>query len=163
MSVRVEATTKGLRAIKELLIDLRKMPVASAEALFEGVKDDGVAAMKDSIALTVGEKSTGALINSIEGEVTKESGVVKITVGSSLAHSKYAAQPISSTVMNRPVQVMPGKWRWIGVRPPMPAHPFLVDSVNAMVSSLEARFPRVLDASVGAAFREAQAKENESP
>jgi hypothetical protein len=159
----METTTKGLRAIKELFIDLKKLPIAAAELMFVKVKDDGVAAMQDSIALTVGEKSTGRLMNSIEGEVVKQSGLIQITVGSNLASSKYAASDIASTVMNRAVQVMPGEWRWIGIRPPMPAHPFLVDSVNAMVNSLEERLPQTLDKGVGDVFREAQSKEGESP
>jgi len=163
MSVRMETTSKGLKAIAEFALDLHKLPLEVFEAMTEGILDLGILAMQNSIAFSTGEKSTGRLLDSIEGDVSKEGDTYIIRVGSNLPHSLYAASNIATTILNRNVQVMPGKWRFIGTRPPIPAHPFLVDSVNAMVQAAQEVFPDIMDKEFYDKYSKAKEKEGESP
>jgi len=89
--VRIEATSRGLTAIRELVVGLGGLPLGVIDAMIEGVKDFGILAMQNSIAFSTGEKSTGALLDSIEGEIIKEGNVYRVIVGSNLPHAKYAA------------------------------------------------------------------------
>jgi len=161
--IRIEATSKGLTAIRELVVGLGGVPLGVIDAMIEEVKDFGILAMQNSIAFSTGEKSTGQLLDSIEGEIIKEGNVYRVIVGSNLAHSLYAASNIAATRLNRNVQVMPGRWRFIGIRPPIPAHPFLMDSVNAMVQATQEIFPSVMDQEFYDRYVKAKEKEGESP
>lgn len=163
MSVRMETTSKGLKAIAEFALDLHKLPLEVFEAMTEGILDFGILAMQNSIAFSTGEKSTGRLLDSIEGDISKEGDTYIIKVGSNLPHSLYTASNIATTILNRNVQVMPGKWRFIGTRPPIPAHPFLMDSVNAMVQATQEVFPNILDKEFYDKYAKAKEKEGESP
>ena len=83
------------------------------------------------------EKSTGALAESIQGswEQTHGSpevvaGTYEMEIGSALPHAEYASREIGLSVINRNVQVQPGRWRFIGIRPPIPKHPFLEQTLG---------------------------------
>lgn len=99
------------------------------------------------------EKSTGALAASFQGfwEQTSGSsettgGTYKVEIGSPLPHAKYASREIGLSIINRNVQVQPGKWRFIGTRPPIPKHPFLertlADLHKAMPTLLGGHFTK---------------------
>jgi len=163
MSVRIESTSKGLTAISEFVMSLGDIPQSVFDKLVLGIEAIGIDAMRNSIVLTTGEKSTGRLFDSIEGDVSREGDTYIIKVGSNLPHSLYAASNIASTRLNRNVQVMPGKWRYIDIRPPIPAHPFLVDSVNAMVQAAQEVFPDIMDKEFYDKYVKAKEKEGESP
>jgi len=93
------------------------------------------------------EKTTGRLAESIEGYLKPTSGpddegfeTYEFVVGSALEHALYAASDIKPTPMYRPVKVHPGRWRFIGLRPMIPRHPFL-DQTLVEVSK---EMPKVL-------------------
>lgn len=78
------------------------------------------------------EKSTGDLAASIQGswEQTRGSpaevgGTYEMEIGSPLSYAKYASRDIGISTINQNVQIQPGKWRFIGIRGPIPKHPFL--------------------------------------
>lgn len=78
------------------------------------------------------EKSTGALVESVQGSWEQTSGssdetggTYEVEIGSPLPYAKYVSREIGRSIINRNVQVQPGKWRFIGIRPVIPKHPFL--------------------------------------
>ncbi|GAH04559.1 unnamed protein product [marine sediment metagenome] len=78
------------------------------------------------------EKSTGGLSASIQGswERTRGSpaevgGAYEMEVGSPLPYAKYASRDIGMSTINKNVLIQSGKWRFIGIRGPIPKHPFL--------------------------------------
>jgi len=124
--------------------------------------------MKASIMRTTGEKSTGALADSIEAQVIFEGeDRARIIVGSELEKAPYVARGVpqtnfassttyapqirgglSITKRGIPVEVLPGKWRFIGVRPAMKAHPFVDETAAAGKIALADYYKRNLSATV---------------
>lgn len=98
-------------------------------------------------SLRTADKTKGELARSIEGYLEPTSGPDKdgfqtfnLSIGSALEHALYAASDIKQTTMNRVVKVAPGRWRFIGIRPMIPRHPFLDDTLVAVSKEI----PRVL-------------------
>lgn len=89
------------------------------------------------------EKATGEIADSIEGYLTLENAdpnsstyEYTLEIGSNLSKAFYASQDIRPSWINRPVQVMPGRWRFVGLRPFMPGHPFLETTSALMQQEL---------------------------
>jgi hypothetical protein len=85
------------------------------------------------------EKATGEIADSIEGYLTLDKADPQsqtyeytLEIGSNLSKAFYASQDIRPSWINRPVQVMPGRWRFVGLRPFMPGHFFLEATAAAM-------------------------------
>ena len=110
----------------------RILPPTIADTLDELVRL-GIDLMAINIMNTIRtEKSTGALAASVEGfwnQISGSSeetgGAYELEIGSTLPSAKYASREIGLSTINRNVQVQPGKWRFIGIRAPIPKHPFL--------------------------------------
>ena len=137
------SNTKGLNATRDFLL---KLPLEGKQALIptlEQVKEVGIDSMRDSINATTGEKSTGLLAEAISGhvaELTPTNYQIQVGPDMDAPHAVYAAREIPVSVINANVQVMPGKWRFIGTRPAIPKHPFLEDSMDAMTGALQRHF-----------------------
>lgn len=148
METKVEVTVRGFEAVRYLVASIpNKLPLAILHPVLEEVAKIGVDSMKMSIMRTTGEKATGHLVDSIDSSIQQQSeDSWLIQIGSPLAYAKYPAMDISATPMFRPVQIWPpmrwagyvkgGKWRFIKVRPPMPRHPFLDETADAVSKAL---------------------------
>ena len=172
MESRVDITVKGFEAVRHLVAQVPdRLPLAILKPVLIEVAQAGVEAMKMSIMRTTGEKSTGHLADSIDSVVDQlgeDSWIIR--VGSPLEYARYPAINIAATAMNRPVQIRPpmrwagfvreGKWRFIGIRPPMPKHPFLDDAANAMTKVLTDLFGDKLGIEVSEVEAETKALEN---
>ena len=162
IDMTVEITAKGFDAIRYLTatLDAEKISSEMMPVLLEYVKEIGIISMQSSVMLTTGEKSTGVLADSIKGEVIKTSETeYKVLVGSALEHAKWAAMDIASTRIEHAVKVMPGRWRWIGVRPPMARHPFLDDSLQSMREAFGLKATELVGQKIDIIFSEAKGME----
>jgi hypothetical protein len=148
METKIDITGRGLEAVRFLVASIPDpLPLAALQPSLEEVAKIGVEAMKMSIMRTTGEKATGHLVDSIDSMLTREGeGAWRIQIGSPLAYARFPAIDIAATPMFRPVQIWPpmrwagyvreGKWRFIGLRPPMPRHPFLDETADAVTKAL---------------------------
>ncbi len=164
VETEVRITSKGLGAAQYLIAQL---PVRIGKPVVGRIVNQvmrvGVDSMKESIRRSVGEKSTGALEQSIDGEVTRLSdSEYWIRVGSPLEHARHAARSYTAqTPINRAVKIMEGRWRFIGMRKAFIVdHPFLTDSANAMKTETIRSFAEKAGEAAGDVFREAKAMEN---
>lgn len=148
MESEISITVRGLEAVRHLMASVPgRLPLAVLAPALEEVAQIGVDTMKMSIMRTTGEKATGHLVDSIDSSVEQQGeDTWRIQIGSPLAYAKYPAIDISATPMFRPVQIWPpmrwagyvreGRWRFIKVRPPMPRHPFLDETADAVTKAL---------------------------
>ncbi|MBU0846924.1 hypothetical protein KKH23_07000 [Patescibacteria group bacterium] len=180
----IEITVRGFEAIRYLVGSIpEKIPLAAIEPTLKEVLIIGIETMRLSVMRTTGEKATGHLADSIEGTMVKSQDGYKLQVGSSLPYAKYPAMDIAATDMSRgvhsvipgfnqrqAVQILPGmrwagymptaRWRFIGIRPPMPKHPFIDDAANAMTVALGDLFGRNLDIQVSEVASQTKELEN---
>jgi hypothetical protein len=133
----------GIPAALHLLRSVPEKLVAESirDALLEST-EIGIDLMSAHVTDTVRtEKSTGVLAESIAGTLEQKAfdeqtgvGVHEIRIGSNLPYAQYAAQDIGWTAVNRVVFIdPPGHFRFIGLRPPIPGHPFLERTLNDML------------------------------
>lgn len=160
----VRITSKGLGAAEYLIA---KLPLAIGKPVIgrivNQVMEVGVDSMKESIRSSVGEKSTGALEQSIEGEVTRLSdSEYWVRVGSPLEYARHAARSFTAqTQINHVVKIMEGRWRFIGMRRAFTVeHPFITESANAMKQATIRLFAEKTGEAATEVFREAKAKES---
>lgn len=159
----VRITSKGLGAAQyfagQLPGRIGKPVVAK---IVSQVMKVGIDTMKDSIRESVGEKSTGALEQSIDGEVTQLSeSEYWIRVGSPLEYARHAARLYTAqTPIHHAVKIMEGRWRFIGMRRAFTVnHPFITESANAMREETMRLFAEQVGRAAEDVFREAKAKE----
>ncbi len=160
----VRITSKGLGAAQYLIA---KLPLAIGKPVIGRIVNQvmkvGVDSMKESIRGSVGEKSTGALEQSIEGKVTRLSdSEYWIRVGSPLEHARHAARSFTAqTQVNHVVKIMEGRWRFIGMREAFTVeHPFITESANAMKQAAIRSFAEKAGEAAEDVFREAKAMES---
>jgi len=160
----VRITSKGLGAAQYLIAQL---PVRIGKPVVGRIVNQvmkvGVDSMKESIRGSVGEKSTGALEQSISGEVTRLSdSEYWIRVGSPLEHARHAARSFTAqTSVHHVVKIMEGRWRFIGMRRAFTVdHPFITESANAMKQATIRLFTEKADRAAEEVFREAKAMED---
>ena len=159
----VRITSKGLGAAEYLIANLPKIGKPVIGRIVNQVMKVGVDSMKESIRGSVGEKSTGALEQSITGEVTRLSeSEYWIRVGSPLEHARHAARSFTAqTQVNHVVKIMEGRWRFIGMREAFTVeHPFITESANAMKQEVTRLFAEKAGEAAQDVFREAKAKES---
>jgi len=169
-TLTVHIRTQGVQKIETFLFSVEEMPQKAISPAIMELTDIGVAAGKTSLYDKKTEKSTGNLAKSFEGLVhTLSEEHRQIELGSDLWYAKFAGSDIGPTEMNRAVQVWPfpirwgyqprARWRFIGIRPEMKAHPFLKDSVNAVRMNIGDVFLRHL----ARAWNEAAEEANREP
>jgi len=160
----VRITSKGLGAAQYFVAQLPvRMGKPVVGRIVNQVMKVGVDSMKDSIRGSVGEKSTGALEQSIDGGVTRLSdSEYWIRVGSPLEHARHAARSFTAqTPINHVVKIMEGRWRFIGMREAFTVdHPFITESANAMKQVTIRLFTEKAGEAADEVFREAKAKED---
>jgi len=128
--IRVEGLPSALHLAKSVP-DMILPP--TIEDTLNDLVEYGIDVMTLNILRTIRtDKSTGALANSVQGSWRQTSGssettggTYEVEIGSALSYAKYASREIGMSTINRNVQVQPGKWRFIGIRPAIPIHPFL--------------------------------------
>lgn len=130
LNIRAEGLPSALHLAQS--VPDRILPPTIEDALNDLVRL-GIDIMAINIMNTIRtDKSTGELASSVQGSWRQTSGspgttggTYEVEIGSALSYAKYASREIGMSTINRNVQVQPGKWRFIGIRPPIPAHPFL--------------------------------------
>lgn len=149
MTEEISITVKGLPAAIYLAEAIPGEVAAPAlRATFLKLLEFSKAQMVLAILRTLRtEKATGRLAGSVEGYLKPTGGpddegfeTYEFAVGSALEHAIYAASDIKPTPMYRPVKVHPGRWRFIGLRPMIPRHPFL----DQTLVETSKEIPRVL-------------------
>jgi len=111
----------------------RELVIPTIEGALEELTELGINLMALNIMESIRtEKSTGALEASIQGywerirgSPTEVAGAYAMEIGSPLPHAKYVSREIGMSTINRNVLIQSGKWRFIGIRGPIPKHPFL--------------------------------------
>ena len=160
----VRITSKGLGAAQYLVGQLPgRIGKPVVAKIVNQVMRVGIDAMRDSIRSSVGEKSTGALEQSIDGEIAQLSeSEYWIRVGSPLEYAHHAARShTAETPIHRAVKIMEGRWRFIGMRRAFTVnHPFITESVNAMKQETMRLFAEQAGRAAEEVFREAKAKES---
>ena len=140
------------------------LPPAIADTLDDLVKL-GIDLMTINILNTIRtEKSTGALAASVEGfwnqisgSAEETGGTYEMEIGSTLPYAKYVSREIGLSTINRNVQVQPGKWRFIGIRAPIPKHPFLEQTLADLHKVMPVMLGRHFTRYAGEIQREADA------
>lgn len=160
----VRITSKGLGAAQYLVGQLPgRIGKPVVGKIVSQVMRVGIETMKESIRGSVGEKSTGALEQSIDGEIMKlGESEYWIRVGSPLEYAHHAARSYTAqTPINRAVKIMEGRWRFIGMRQAFTVnHPFITESANAMKKETMRLFAEQASKAAKDVFREAKAKES---
>jgi hypothetical protein len=170
--VEIDITIKGLEAIRHLVAQVPdRLPLSILQPTLEQVAEVGEETMKMSIMRSTGEKATGRLAGSIDSALTSEGeDQWLLRIGSPLAYARFPARDIGATPMFRPVQIDPpmrwagyvrgGKWRFIGIRPPIPRHPFLDETAEAVTNALGDVFGDQLRIEVREVESETKARES---
>jgi hypothetical protein len=149
----LSVTITGLRFIQQLLAAIpRLVREPFAETVFE-IMEDGKRVMRNHVEETIwespslGDKTTGDLARSIDGVIEFRDGgegnpmSATIEIGSRLPYAGFASREIGTTVMNRVVFMdPPGRFRFIGTRPPIPGHPFLERTMSDMIELLSTKY-----------------------
>ena len=156
-------TTRGLGAAQQFAADLPKISKPVVARIVGQVMRIGIEVMQQSIRASVGEKSTGATEASITGEViTISDSEYLIRVGSPLESAYYAIKSyIAPTPLNRPIKVMEGRWRFIGIRRGFTVHhPWIPETTNAMKEATLRLFAEEFGREAQKVFRQAEAKQD---
>lgn len=160
----VRITSRGLGAAQHFVGQLPgRIGKPVVGRIVNQVMRVGIDTMKDSIRGSVGEKSTGALEQSIDGEIMQLSeSEYWIRVGSPLEYARHAARShTAQTPIHRAVKLMEGRWRFIGMRQAFTVHhPFISESANAMKRETMRLFAEQAGRAADEVFREAKAKES---
>jgi len=159
----VRITSRGLRAAQQFVAELPKISKPTVARIVPQVMKIGIEVMQQSISATVGIKSTGELEDSITGEVIMLSdSEYFIRVGSPLDYSRHAVRPYTApTPLHRPIKVMEGRWRFIGMRRGFTVfHPWIPETVNAMKEATLRLFAEAFGREAREVFRKAEAKQD---
>lgn len=160
----VRITSKGLGAAQYFVGQLPKRVSTPVVVNITGqVMKVGIDTMKESISSSVGEKSTGALEESIDGEISRLSeNEWLIRVGSPLDYARHAARShTAATPIHRAVKIMEGRWRFIGMRQAFIVHhPFITEATNAMKNETLRLFAEQAGKAAEDVFMEAKAMES---
>lgn len=142
-SIRIKA--EGLPSALHLAQSVpdRILPPTVEDALNDLVRL-GIDLMSVNIINTIRtDKSRGILAESIQGDWKQTSGssettggIYEVEIGSVLPYAKYASREIGLSTINRNVLVQPGRWRFIGIRAPIPKHPFLEQTLGDLNKSM---------------------------
>lgn len=147
-TIRISST--GIESALHLAKSVpRELVIPTIEGALEELTELGITLMAINIMNSIRtEKSTGALAEStqgswerIRGSPEEVGGAYEMEIGSSLPYAGYASREIGISTINRNVQVQPGKWRFIGIRGPIPKHPFL----ERTLGDLHKVMPTILD------------------
>lgn len=146
MAIEAQVTIRGVPAAMHLLNTVPAGIVGpTVEGSLKGLMEEGMTLMSMHITeMVTSDKSRGVLAESIqgirEGEIIQSgdsiSGDVKITIGSALPYAGYASREIGWSQIDRNVLLQTGRWVWIGIRPPIPAHPFLEYTLHDLLNSV---------------------------
>ena len=169
--VRITTRVEGIPAAQHLL---KSIPQGIVTPTLEETLDDIVELGIDLMSINVintlrTEKSTGGLAASIQGgwrrtqgRPGQTGGVYEAEIGSPLPYAGYVSREIGISTINANVLIQSGRWRWIGVRGPIPSHPFLEQTLEdlhkVMPHSLNGHFTRY----IGEVQREVDALERVS-
>lgn len=159
----VRITSRGLGAAQQFVADLPKIAKPSVARIVSQVMNIGIETMQQSISASVGVKSTGALEDSITGEVIMLSdSEYFIRVGSPLDYARHAIRPYTApTPLHRPIKVMEGRWRFIGIRRGFTVHhPWIPETVNAMKEATLRLFAKEFGRKATEVFRKAESKQD---
>lgn len=168
--IRITTRVEGVPSALHLLRSIPGIVTPTLEDTLTDIVELGIDLMSINVINTIRtEKSTGVLAESIQGDWRRTrgrpgqpGGEYEAEIGSALPYAKYVSREIGMSTINANVQVQPGKWRWIGVRGPIPAHPFLeqtlADLHKVMPFSLNGHFSRY----IGMVQREVDALERVS-
>lgn len=157
MSINVNV--QGIPAAQAILQAVPAMTPDAVKATLQQIEEEAVAIMKSKIRASIRttDKSFGGLeasvksvliINSTSGINLPYSGfsvpgdsLGVLEVGSGLAYAGLAASNIKQTTFNRVVYLNPpGKFRYMGVRPAIPKHPFLEETQEELIPMFLNRF-----------------------
>jgi len=160
----VTITIKGLESVRVFVASVPSiLPLSAVKPTLYETAEVMKTVMKASLMRTTGEKATGAMADSIESDVIFEGeNSARIIVGSKLPKGPFVARGVGQTDFTQvstkgglrvgrkgiPVQVLPGKWRFIGVRPAMKGHPFIDEAAEAGKNALADFFKKNLSATV---------------
>lgn len=142
----IDVEIRGIPAARYLFTNLPKEMIGEGirESLDESL-DTGISLMTMHIIDSLRtEKATGELADSVAGSVEtkaydEESGKAEylMRIGSKAPHSKYAAREIGWSSIKQTVYIdPPGHFRFIGLRPPIPKHPFRERTLNDVVTKV---------------------------
>jgi hypothetical protein len=151
-SIEVDVVVKGVPAALHLLNSVPGGLVGpAAEGAIGDLLEEGISLMSTHIQqMTLTDKKTGVLAESIqadrEGDINQSgdgaAGRVTIVIGSALPYSEYVAREIGWSRIEENVLIEPmGRWVFIDVRPPIPAHPFLEYTLRDL---LDTTMPKAL-------------------
>ena len=163
MTVEVRITSRGLGAAQQFVGQLPKIAKPAVARIVNQVMKIGIESMVASVIASVGEKSTGAMAESIMGDViTISDSEYLIRVGSPLDYARHAIRSYTApTPINRPVKVMPGRWRFIGMRRGFTVnHPWIPETANAMKEATQRLFAEEFGREAAEVFRRAEAKQD---
>jgi len=142
-SIRI--TAEGLPSALHLAQSVpdRILPATVEDTLDELVRF-GIDLMSINIINTIRtEKSRGVLAESVQGDWRQTSGssettggTYEVEIGSALPYAGYASREIGMSTINRNVLIHPGRWRFIGIRGPIPKHPFLEQTLGDLHKSM---------------------------
>jgi hypothetical protein len=146
-SVELKVKITGVPSALHLLGSLPGRLVGpTVRPAIDTLLEEGISLMSAHVSdLVTSEKSRGVLAESIQGFIEPKlqdsgneiTGSIKITIGSALPYAGYAAREIGWSAINRNVLIQPmGRWRFIGTRPPIPAHPFLEYTLIDLMDSV---------------------------
>lgn len=159
----VRITSRGLGPAQQFVADLPKISKPAVARIVGQVMRIGIEVMQQSISATVGEKSTGATEASITGEViTISDSEYLIRVGSPLDYARHAIRSYTApTALNRPIKIMEGRWRFIGMRRGFTVHhPWIPETTNAMKEATQRLFAEEFGRRASEVFREAESKQD---
>ena len=139
--IKAEGLPSALHLAKS--VPDRILPATVEDTLDELVRF-GIDLMSINIINTIRtDKSRGVLAESVQGDwkqtsggSEKTGGIYEVEIGSALPYAGYVSREIGMSTINRNVLIQPGKWRFIGIRGPIPKHPFLEQTLGDLHKSL---------------------------
>ena len=154
--VNITTRVTGIASARHLLQSLPGTIPSTVEATLTDIVELGIDLMGINVMNSIRtEKSRGVLAESIQGDFWKThgqpgsvAGAWEAEIGSALPYAGFASREIGLSTINRNVLLQTGKWVWIGIRPPIPGHPFLeqtlLDLNKALPTMLNGHFQRYM-------------------
>ena len=152
----------GVLRINDALQNMPEEIMRIRRVLLELVELGKIVMAQSILETSTSEKATGETARSIEGYLAPSGPndtSFEFSIGSRLRKAFFASQEISWSEINANVQVMPGRWRFIGARPPMPKHPFLEDTLYALYKALNEHLGDEMAEAFGSIQRDVDALE----
>ena len=152
MEITLEADFSQLQDLISKVVDLQRQVNSQEESfppdeimpLLRDASERGEMMMLLSLMSSIGEKSTGQTARNLFHEALQTPGGYTLGIGVNKPGGRFPSDPrfalmnTGPTMINRNVMVNKntGKWRFIGLRPAIPAHTYLEDGGKAMGKNL---------------------------